>query len=177
MKKRSFFLIFCILFCSVSAIAQNAVKGIIIDKDTDEPLIGVTIYSESEKIGAASDLDGSFVLRLKNTNQGKLKISYVGYKTLEVDVKPNLGLVKLESQVIGLKDVVVTSSMAVKRKTPVALSVVEPAVFEAKMSSQEFPEILKTTPGVYATKQGGGYGDSRINLRGFETEKDRKSVV
>lgn len=170
MKKRSFFLIFCILFCSVSAIAQNVVKGIIIDKDTDEPLIGVTIYSESEKIGAASDLDGSFVLRLKNTNQGKLKISYVGYKTLEVDVKPNLGLVKLESQVIGLKDVVVTSSMAVKRKTPVALSVVEPAVFEAKMSSQEFPEILKTTPGVYATKQGGGYGDSRINLRGFETE-------
>ena len=32
----------------------------------------------------------------------------------------------------------------------------------------EFPEILNKTPGVYATKQGGGYGDSRISLRGFD---------
>ena len=35
------------------------------------------------------------------------------------------------------------------------------------MSSQEFPEILKTTTSVYATKQGGD-GDSRINLRGLK---------
>lgn len=170
MKKRSLFLILCILLYSLSAVAQNTVRGVIIDKDTDEPLIGVTVFSESEGAGTASDLDGSFNLKLKNNNQGKLKISYVGYKTIEVDVKPNLGTIVMESQAIGLKDVVVTSSMAVKRKTPVALSVIEPATFEAKMSSQEFPEILKTTPGVYATKQGGGYGDSRINLRGFETE-------
>ena len=154
MNKRLIFFILCILFYSVSAMAQNTVKGVIIDKDTDEPLIGVTVFSEAEGVGTATDLDGSFVLKLKNPNQGKLKISYVGYKTIELEVKPNLGNIALESQVIGLKDVVVTSSMAVKRKTPVALSVVEPAVFEAKMSSQEFPEILKTTPGVYATKQG-----------------------
>ncbi len=170
MRKRSIFFILCILLYSISALAQNTVRGVIVDKDTDEPLIGVTIFSETEGVGTATDLDGSFVLKLKNINQGQLKISYVGYKTIDIEVKPNLGIITLESQVIGLKDVVVTSSMAVKRKTPVALSVVEPAVFEAKMSSQEFPEILKTTPGVYATKQGGGYGDSRINLRGFETE-------
>ncbi len=29
--------------------------------------------------------------------------------------------------------------------------------------------MLKSTPGVYATKGGGGYGDSRINMRGFES--------
>ena len=27
---------------------------------------------------------------------------------------------------------------------------------------------MNKTPGVYATKQGGGYGDSRISLRGFD---------
>jgi hypothetical protein len=27
---------------------------------------------------------------------------------------------------------------------------------------------MNRTPGVYATKQGGGYGDSRISLRGFD---------
>ncbi len=44
MKKRSIFFILCILFYSISAIAQNTVKGVIIDKETDEPLIGVTIF-------------------------------------------------------------------------------------------------------------------------------------
>ncbi len=37
-----------------------------------------------------------------------------------------------------------------------------------KVGNQEFPEIMNNTPGVYATKQGGGYGDSRISLRGFD---------
>ena len=37
-----------------------------------------------------------------------------------------------------------------------------------KVGNLEFPEIMNSTPGVYATKQGGGYGDSRISLRGFD---------
>ena len=69
---------------------------------------------------------------------------------------------------IVLDDVVVTASVAVFRKTPVALSVIEPEQIALKMGTQEFPEIMKSTPGVYATKQGGGFGDSRINIRGFE---------
>ena len=35
---------------------------------------------------------------------------------------------------------------------------------------KEFPELLKSTPGVYATKQGGGFGDSRISIRGFDDD-------
>ena len=64
----------------------------------------------------------------------------------------------------------VTASVAVSRKTPVAVTVIDPVVIENKLSSQEFPEILKSTPGIYATKQGGGFGDARFNLRGFENE-------
>lgn len=36
------------------------------------------------------------------------------------------------------------------------------------MGTQEFPEILKATPGVHANKEGGGYGDSEIYMRGFD---------
>lgn len=39
-----------------------------------------------------------------------------------------------------------------------------------RLSVQEFPEILKFTPSAYATKQGGGYGDSRLTMRGFGSE-------
>jgi iron complex outermembrane receptor protein len=52
----------------------------------------------------------------------------------------------------------------------VAVSTINAGYIIEKASNQEFPELLKTTPGVYATRQGGGYGDSRINLRGFNSE-------
>jgi len=38
---------------------------------------------------------------------------------------------------------------------------------EVRLGSQDIPMILNTTPSVYATQQGGGAGDARINVRGF----------
>ena len=70
-----------------------------------------------------------------------------------------------------LDEIVVTSAVidiAVARQTPVAVSTISPSEISLKVGNQEFPEIMNTTPGVYATKQGGGYGDSRISLRGFD---------
>ncbi len=168
MRRKLFFLLFAILFGSISAFSQNVIKGIVIDKDTKEALIGVSVYSEESKVGTSTDLDGTFSLHVSSL-KGKVTFTYVGYSPLKLDAKGDLGTIELESNAIGLKDVVVTSSVAIRRKTPVAISVIEPEMLETKLSSQEFPEILKSTPGVYATKQGGGYGDSRINLRGFES--------
>ena len=50
------------------------------------------------------------------------------------------------------------------------MSTIKAADIELKLGTQKFPEILKSTPGVYATKSGGGYGDGRINLCGFSSE-------
>ena len=70
-----------------------------------------------------------------------------------------------------LQEVVVNSGVidvAKVRETPVAVSTISTAEISLKVGNMEFPEIMNTTPGVYATKQGGGYGDSRISLRGFD---------
>src|SRR5210317_458852 len=70
-----------------------------------------------------------------------------------------------------LDEVVVTSGVidiAKVRETPIAVSTISPSEISLKTGNLEFPEIMNTTPGVYATKQGGGYGDSRISLRGFD---------
>lgn len=165
---RKLFLFLVVLTGSLAVSAQTVIKGTVVDKDTQEPLVGVTVYSEANKKGTATDLDGSFVLNVSSLS-GSLEISYIGYQSQTLGAKANLGTIQLQTDAIGLNDVVVTSSVAIRRKTPVALSVIEPETLEAKLSSQEFPEILKSTPGVYATKQGGGYGDSRFNLRGFES--------
>lgn len=167
-KVISFFVVMMIAQLSFS---QGLVKGVVVDKATNEALIGVSVYNPASGVGVSSTLDGSFAIKLPSGKQ-QLTVSYVGYATLTIQVSannPNLGNIAMESEAIGLNDVIVTSSVAIRRKTPVALSVIDPVIIETKLGVQEFPEILKSTPGVYATRQGGGFGDSRINLRGFES--------
>lgn len=72
---------------------------------------------------------------------------------------------------IALEEVVVSSGIidiAKDRETPIAVSTISAREIQLKVGNMEFPEIMNKTPGVYATKQGGGYGDSRISLRGFD---------
>lgn len=169
MKLKLTFIMLFLLTCTLTAFSQVTIKGVIVDKDSQEPLIGVSIYSDTDKKGTVTDLEGGFTLNLAKEGVN-LKISYIGYIDQELPAKLDMGTIGMTTSTVGLKDVVVTSSIAIRRKTPVALSVVEPEMIEAKLSTQEFPEILNTTPSIYATKQGGGYGDSRVNMRGFENE-------
>jgi len=168
MKKVFSFLI--VLMIAQLSFSQGLVKGVVVDKATNEALVGVNVLNTASGVGVSTGLDGSFAIKVQSGKQ-ELKITYIGYfsKTLEVSTKnPGLGNIAIESESIGLNDVTVTSSVAIRRKTPVALSVIDPIMIENKLGTQEFPEILKSTPGIYATKQGGGYGDSRVNVRGFE---------
>ncbi|MCE5331694.1 MAG: TonB-dependent receptor [Bacteroidales bacterium] len=169
MKKVFSFLI--VIMLAQLTYSQSTIKGIVVDKSTNEALVGVSVYHPVSGIGVSTSLDGSFLLKIPSGKQ-ELTVSYVGYKTktVQLDTKSSEKLtIELESEAIGLNDVTVTSSIAIRRKTPVALSVIEPLDIQEKLGTQEFPEILKSTPGVYATKQGGGFGDSRVNLRGFES--------
>jgi len=76
---------------------------------------------------------------------------------------------KVDTTDIELDEVKVISSYATERKTPVAVSTVaSKQIQETYGGSTELPEVLKVTPGVYATKSGGGVGDARINIRGFD---------
>ncbi len=65
------------------------------------------------------------------------------------------------------------ADIARDRKTPVAVSTIKEAQIVEKLGNQEFPEILNTTPSVYASKAGGGFGDSKLNIRGF----DQKNIA
>lgn len=73
------------------------------------------------------------------------------------------------TKVKQIEGVVITGVIDVvkERETPVAASLVSTREIVEKVGNQEFPEILKATPSIYTTKQGGGYGDARINVRGF----------
>ncbi|NMR33767.1 TonB-dependent receptor [Chryseobacterium aquaticum] len=68
-----------------------------------------------------------------------------------------------------IEQVVITgvADLAKDRKTPVAVSNIKAAQIVERLGNQELPEILNTTPSVYVTKGGGGFGDANIRVRGF----------
>ncbi|WP_430815982.1 TonB-dependent receptor [Carboxylicivirga sp. RSCT41] len=175
MKKHVLTALCCsLMMLNVTALfAQGKVTGKLIDSDTNEALIGAAIYLKSNNsIGTVTNLDGGFELELPN-REATLMFSYLGYLDLEKDVLVNgeldLGEIKLKTASVGIVEVSVVASIAKDRETPVAMSSIKPQLIEEKLGTQEYPEILKSTPSVYATKQGGGYGDSRIYLRGFDS--------
>ena len=163
--------IFCLsAVVSLATFAQTSVSGTVIDAENSEPLIGVSIIEKGTSNGVVTDFDGNFSLSV-STN-AVLQLSYVGYTTQEIKVgkKTNLGTIELAAEVVGLEDVTVVGQMAIQRKTPVAVSQVAALEIEERLGGQEFPEVLKNTPGVHANKQGGGWGDSEIYMRGFASE-------
>ena len=158
---------------SLASVAQGTVKGKVVDAESGESLVGASVVIDGTTMGTVTDIDGSFTLELETGDQTIL-ISYIGYVTQEFDVAvvsgqaKNLGTIELKPDAVGINEVMVLASVAQNRKTPVAISAIPPAQIAEKLGTQEYPEILKSTPGVYATKQGGGFGDSRINIRGFD---------
>ena len=134
---------------------------------------------EGTSQGTVTDIDGYF--KQSVAQGGTLLFKYVGFKDLKKKITQkgasvDLGTIKMEPDAVMLADVTITSSIAVARKTPVAVSTIDPVFIEEKLGTQEFPEILKSTPGIYATKDGGGFGDSKINIRGFKSENSAMMV-
>jgi len=142
--------------------------GKVVEVGTNEPLPGAAIVVKGTTIGAISDFEGNFTVDAAEGSE--IVISFLGYENL-VGTLTNGTTYTLISSRNTLSEVVVTSGVidiAKVRETPVAVSTIRPSEISLKTGNQEFPEIMNRTPGVYATKQGGGYGDSRINLRGFD---------
>jgi len=170
-------LLLAMILTSATIFAQGTVTGTVIDSEMDGPLPGANVMVVGTQKGAMTDFDGNFSLDVENAT-GQIRISFVGYepKTVKFNVAggqtQDLGQIVLNSDADALSEVVITSiaDLAKDRQTPVAVSTIRSAEIQEKLGNQEFPEILNTTPSIYATKQGGGFGDARINIRGFDTQ-------
>ncbi len=168
-----FLLVALLTVCSAAtAFAQITVRGQVVDAESGEPLIGAAVTVEGTTQGSITDIDGNFTQSV--APNATIVIRYLGYKDYTKKITGsgtvNLGQIELALDAVALADVTITSSIAVARKTPVAMSTVSPVFIEERLGTQEFPEILKSTPSVYVSRAGGGYGDSSINMRGFKSE-------
>lgn len=170
MKNFKHLLFVALFFCFATVIGQTKISGTIVD-ESNEGLPGASVVIKGTSNGTQTDFDGKFILSAKS-NSGTVVISFMGYKTKEVSFSGagDLGTIQLEEAGNVLDEIVIKGiiDIAKDRETPVAKSTISAAEIQEKLGSQEFPEILNNTPSVYATKSGGGFGDARINIRGFD---------
>ena len=155
------------MLSSIMTFAQ--ISGKVVDANGNEPLPGATILVKGTSNCVVTNFDGVFTIETANAGD-VLIITYLGYEGQEVIAQEGI-VVSLVVSAETLDEVILTSGVidvAKVRETPIAVSTITASEIALKVGNLEFPEIMNSTPGVYATKQGGGYGDSRINLRGFD---------
>lgn len=138
-KKQSTLLLFFFALLSFTAPAQNAtqtVKGVVIDQQSEIPLIGVAVEITSLETvkGTVTDIDGNFSIANVPVGRHSIRFSYLGYNSITLpnvmvtagkEVVLNVGL---EESVIEMNEVVVTAEVE-KDKTNNELATISARTF------------------------------------------------
>ena len=151
--------------------SQNILTGTVTDAELGSPLPGATVLVKGTSNGVSTDFDGTFTINASEA--GILVISYIGYDSQEINFSNSMTInVAMEASSDQLEGITVfgTVDFAIDRETPVAVSTLTAADIQERIGNLELPEMLNSTPGVYATRAGGAFGDSRINVRGFDSQ-------
>ncbi|WP_235298324.1 SusC/RagA family TonB-linked outer membrane protein [Portibacter marinus] len=154
--------------CSIFfAYSQKMITGIVVDEETQDPLIGATVVAKNDiGNGTTTDIDGSFQLQVDEAEDAII-ISYTGYRDKEVALTSNeLGSITLAFGEL-LDEVVVVGYGTVKRED--ATGSIQ------SVSSKDFNKGAITGPqqllsgkvaGVAITTDGSPGGGSKIRIRG-----------
>jgi len=162
-------LILLVFALPVMIFAQATITGKVTDAGTGRTLPGANVLIEGTTMGAAADASGNYLIANVPSGNITISASVIGYEkasqTINLTGATTINFA-LETSAIQLSALEVFASRAT-RETPVAYSDVAKAEMELRLGSQDIPMILNLTPSVYATMQGGGAGDARVNVRGF----------
>ena len=172
-------LLFGFMFISaLNVFSQSKVTGTVIDGEFNQPLSGASITIKGTAKGTTTDFDGKFELSTE-VKSGQIVISYLGFetKTISFNISNNsvdLGNIVLLTDASQLQEVVVIGKgiidVAKERKTPIAVSTIKAVEIQEKVGTADVTQAMVNTPSVYVAGQSGGYGDSRITVRGFQQD-------
>ncbi|TSJ42470.1 TonB-dependent receptor [Fluviicola chungangensis] len=169
---KNLLVIFC-LFFGVTAFSQETVtlSGVVMDPETNEPVIGALVVCDSTS-KAITDIEGRYSFQVAKNTTHIITMEYYGFENYRAEVAvDNTNHVhdftlKVSGNVID--EVEIVRDVAKLRETPIAFSNITAKQIAEDLGTRDLPMILNSTPGVYATEQGGGAGDSRISIRGFD---------
>ncbi len=166
------FLMFTFFFSELYAGVTGKIAGKVTDAETGEPLIGINVIIDGTTIGAATDINGNYVINNVEPGVYSLVFSGVGYqKKIVTNVRVSSDFttridVQLSSEAIGLEAVVVEAKRPLVRKDLTSShTVIDNSQIEA-LPVESIDQLLVLQAGI--TKGAGG----ELHIRGGRsTEK------
>jgi hypothetical protein len=103
-----------LLLCILQGKGQTElyISGKVIDDQSQQPLPYTALYLEGAREGTVTNKNGDFFLKIKNTKNDTLNISYIGYSVLRISIdklKNRFATISLSPVVMNLNEVVVKS--------------------------------------------------------------------
>lgn len=164
---------------SLTAWAQNSLNGKVVDAQSNLPLVGASVWTETANRGTVTDANGLFTLsRLPNGNV-EIRISYLGYETERVTVSvPFSGdlEVRLEPKDFLTEEFIVSATRA-SASTPTTFSNVDKSEIAKRNLGQDIPILLNFTPSVVSySDAGAGVGYTGLRIRGSDQTRINATV-
>lgn len=163
----STFLLILLLFFisagfSVYAGTTGKISGKIIDKETNEPIVGANVIIEGTYYGAASDLDGYYYISNVTPGKYNIKISAIGYRkvtvenvAVRIDLTTNVD-VDLSSEAITLGEVVVQAFQPLVTKDLTSTSAIVTSEDIQMLPVENLHQVVNLQAGVVAGHFRGG---------------------
>lgn len=169
-----------LLFFDIGMYAQNVrtVEGVVLDKTTNETLIGATVTEKGTTNATMTDIDGKFSLRVKEN--AILVFSSIGYKPVEHPSNVSVMTVYMEEDSQTLDDVVVVG-YGVQKKVNLtgAVAALDGKEIASRPSANALSSMQGLLPGVAVLRSGGqpGAETSGLRIRGMSSTGTANALV
>ncbi len=155
-----------------SAAAQTQVRGTVVD-ETGEALIGASVIEKGSSMGVITDIDGNFVIIVKDPATAVLTVSYIGYDPKEVPVNGQTDLfIQMNNNTTALEEVVVVGYGQQKKESVIgAISQVNAGDLLETPAANISQALAGKVTGVITSQTSGmpGADDASIYIRGRAT--------
>ncbi|MBS0012144.1 MAG: SusC/RagA family TonB-linked outer membrane protein [Bacteroidales bacterium] len=169
MKKLT--LIFSLFVLSASLLFAQAVRitGTVTDEQEGTPIPGASVVAVGTTIGTTTDVDGNYTL-LVPSNVAKLEFSFIGMRTIEVDIAGQTEInVALAPDIFGLDEVIVTgvASMTPKKKLTISVDQIGEDALKEVPATSAASALQGKVAGLTIVQASGSPGSAAsIRLRG-----------
>lgn len=131
------------------ACAQNTITGKVFDKETKEPLIGVTVFIPHTQTGTTTNNNGVFTLANEQPFDS-VEVRYVGHQTQMLKAEPGKNyIIGLSSSATNIQEIVVTASRDAQSRAdvPLAISKLSATIINDSKATL-ITELINKVPGV-----------------------------
>lgn len=183
-----YYLVFALIIFSIlqgfSQVNNNGIiKGVIIDNQSGDPLIGVSISVKGTSKGSTTDQQGNFIISNLPAGKYDLIFSFIGFSKVKMtdievvsDKIADFGRIEMQESAITLKEIIVTSGQfSIMENAPLSRQTLKSEDIRNMSFAEDITRAIVRLPGVasndYSSKftiRGGEDNEVLITLDGME---------